>query len=159
MTLPTTITTQELCQATGYSAPAIVDFEKTGIVAREAKDTWPIDTVTKIVTHLREKVRRGPKSDAENRLIAAKAQALELRARRELSELAPVAEWLDGMKMITGKIVAALVGLPPRFTRDLAERARLENMINELRTDVANWIETEAANLEEAAKKSTKRRA
>ena len=56
-------------------------------------------------------------------------------------------------------VVAALVGLPARYTRDLGERLRLENMISQLRTDVADWIEAEAASLEEAAKKSARRRA
>jgi hypothetical protein len=84
---------------------------------------------------------------------------MELRTAREAGELAPTQEWLDGMKLVTGKIVAALVGLPARYTRDLGERSRLEGMISQLRTDVADWIEAEAASLEEAAKKAARRRA
>ncbi len=125
---------------------------------RTAKDTWPLDTVTKIVTHLRDKVRRGSKSAAENRLVEAKAKALEQRTAREAGLLAPVTEWRDAMSLVVGRIVAGLVQLPPRFTRDIGERRRLETEINQLRTDAADWMESEAAGLEEAARKAARRR-
>jgi hypothetical protein len=83
---------------------------------------------------------------------------MELRTRREAGELAPISEWYDALMIVTGKMVSAMIALPPRFTGDLGERQRLETMINELRTDVADWSEAEGTRLEEIARKSGRRR-
>jgi hypothetical protein len=40
-----------------------------------------------------------------------------MRTRREFGEMAPLREWYDGMAIVTGKLVSALIGLPARFTR------------------------------------------
>jgi phage terminase Nu1 subunit (DNA packaging protein) len=160
MALPKTITTRELCEVTGYSAPAIVDLQKSGIIEKVAKDTWSIDAVSLIVSHLRDKIKRGVKSSAaEQELVAAKAQALKLRVAREAAELAPVQDFHDGIAAITDKIVAALVALPARFSRDIGERRRLETEINQIRSDVAASLTDEATRLEQAARKAARRQA
>ena len=99
MSLPQTITTQELIALTGYSAPALVDLERAGVVGRQEKDTWLIGTVGKIVAHLRERTRRS-KSAAEERLADAKARALELRVQREAGALVPTAAVENYTKMV-----------------------------------------------------------
>jgi hypothetical protein len=105
------------------------------------------------------RARSAELNEARLQLEKAKAKALKLRTAREAGELAPLSEWRDAITIVTGKMVAALVGLPARFTRDIAERARLEGVIGALRSDVSNWLEAEAARLEQAARKSARRRA
>ena len=73
MPLPTTITTAELCRATGYSKAAITAFEQAGTIRRDAVNEWPFDTILKVITHLRE--RRSVVSDDRSRWEKAKAEA------------------------------------------------------------------------------------
>ena len=51
------------------------------------------------------------------------------------------------MTIVTGKVIAGLVAIPPRFTRDLAERRRLDGLINEMRDDVSKWLIAEVTGL------------
>jgi hypothetical protein len=154
----TECTTAELRAIVDLTPGRLSQLESAGVIKRLDKDRWPlVATVRALLTEAR--ARTVGLSEARVRLEHARAKAMELRTAREAGELAPTQEWFDGMKLVTGKIVAALVGLPARYTRDLGERSRLDGMISQLRTDVADWIEAEAASLEEAAKKSARRRA
>ena len=156
MTLPSTISSRELCELSGYSAPALVDLEKSGVIARSAKDTWPIETVTKIVSHLRER-KRG-RSEAENRLIEARAKQLELRTLREAGDLVPTAAVENYTRMAFGRIVAECAALPPRYTRDLREQNRLEGLLNDMRTRVSDFLDKEGDALWIEAQKAARRR-
>lgn len=106
MTLPTTMTTQELCAATGYSAPALVDLEKSGVIAREAKDTWPFETVRKIISHLRE--RKPQLSEEQKAYHAARADRERLKYAQEVGKLGSTEEMIDALSMFTGWYVATL---------------------------------------------------
>ena len=151
----TECTTAELRAIVDLTPGRLSQLESAGLIKRLDKDRWPL-VARALLTEAR--ARTAGLSEARVRLENARAKAMELRTAREAGELAPLQEWYDGMSMITGKIVAALVGLPARFTRDIGERQRLETEINRIRTDVADWLEAEGARLEEAARKSARRR-
>src|SRR6516225_47391 len=139
-----TITTRELISLTSFSNAYLGKLESEGIIRRDAKDTWLlVSTINSIVTHL----RRPRHSEAADRLATVKANALEQKIAREASELIPAEEVAEYSKFITGSIISRLAALPPRFTRDLVERSRLETMINNIRSEVADLVEREAARL------------
>ena len=140
MSLPQTITTQELIALTGYSAPALVDLERAGVVGRQEKDTWLIGTVGKIVAHLRERTRRS-KSAAEERLADAKARALEMRMQREAGDLVPTAAVENYTRMAFGRIRVEHSSLPARYTRNVEERQRLEKLLDEADTRTADYLD------------------
>jgi hypothetical protein len=156
----TIATTGEILALTGFTAPRLTQLESDGVIARSGRNEWPlIATVAAIVKYLRDENRRGRQSEAANKLASAKAKALELRIERERASLAPVREFIEGWKFVANAIVVELVGLPPRLSpHDRDGRRRAEVLINEMRTRVADVIESETARLEEAAVKSAKRR-
>jgi phage terminase Nu1 subunit (DNA packaging protein) len=157
--LDTPITLADAARLIGRSKQWVNTLERRGYIRKLDRGLYAAaDVVQGYARSIAEDKRSTEKSAAEARLIEAKARSLELRTQREQGALAPLQEWYDGMSMITGKVVAALVGLPARFTRDIGERQRLETEINRIRTDVADWLETEGARLEEAARKSARRR-
>jgi hypothetical protein len=156
--LPKTITTKELCEATGYSAPALVALEKSGVIARKAKDTWPLATLQKFVAHLRERAQR-PKSEAEQRLINSKARINELRLEREAGDLCPTFAVENYGKSVFGKVRSEHVNLAPQFTRDLSERKRLADLVDAMDTRLADYFDAEGDALWQEAIKAGRRRA
>ena len=133
MTLPTTMTTQELCAATGYSAPALVDLEKSGVIAREAKDTWPFETVRKIISHLRE--RKPQLSEEQKAYHAARADRERLKYAQEVGKLGSTEEMIDALSMFTGWYVATLETLPSSIRKARRDR--------ELRAELVQWVTTQ----------------
>lgn len=150
-------TTAEICLLSGYVKSRLGQLEAVGIIRRTAKDCWPLAaTMRALVEHAR--TRSEAYSEAKGRMEIARAKALELKLAREEGRLAPLQEWYDALNIIVGKILTALIGLPNRYTRDLGERRRLEDLINDLRTDVADWCKAEGERLEEVARKSARQR-
>jgi hypothetical protein len=146
MTLPTAITTKELCTATGYSAPALVDLEKAGVIARSAKDTWPISTVTKLIAHLRE--RKPAVSPERLRWEQARAAREELKAQQLARSLCKVSDFDEAWTEVMGYLLAGFVGLPARCTRDLALRKDIERELDRFRQDMSDHFHRRAAELE-----------
>jgi hypothetical protein len=84
--LPATITSEELRRLTNYSKAQLVELEQGGIIERAAKNTWPIETVTKIVARLRERGQR-PVDDDCSRFEASRAAREKLKLMKEAGEV------------------------------------------------------------------------
>lgn len=143
MPLPTTLTSQELCATTGYSAPALVDLEKSGVIARDARDQWPFDTVRKIVTHLRE--RKPQLSEEQRAYHAAKADLAKLKYAQEIHKLSSTEEMIGALEAVTGWYVATMEALPSAI-----KKARRDP---ELRRELQQWVFTQRTALSERSLK------
>jgi hypothetical protein len=141
------ISTAELIALTAFTRPYLYQLESAGVIRRDGRDTWPQAAITAIVTHLRHENRRGRRSEASDKLASVRAAQLEQRIKREANELIPMTEVVEVLKAICGGIVARLTGLPSRFSRDLNERSRLEAMLNGIRVEIADLLESEAERL------------
>jgi phage terminase Nu1 subunit (DNA packaging protein) len=141
------LSTAELIALTNFSRPYLNALENADVIRRDGRDQWPIGTIHAIIQHLRHENRRGRRSEASDRLANIKAEALEVRIKRESAELIPMIEVREVITAICGGIVSRLAGLPARFTRDLNERTRLEIMLNAIRTELADLLDSEAARL------------
>jgi len=129
MMLPSTIDTVTLRKLTGYSKAAITDLENAHVIKREATNAWPIDTVTKIIAYLRDRVRRNAVSDERSRWERARAQREEMRVRREAGDLCRVSDFDAVLEELGHAILARLQTLPARIggnDRALRERAQTE---------------------------------
>lgn len=147
--LPPTITTAELQELTKYSRPAIVELEQQNVIKRVDRDTWPMPaTMAALVVHLRERVRKTAVSDERSRWEAARAQREELRAKKLAGELCLVSDFRDAWVDVVGYMVAGLTAVPARCSRDVAMRHTIEKELDAWRTDVANYFERRAAELE-----------
>jgi phage terminase Nu1 subunit (DNA packaging protein) len=148
MELPSTIDTATLREITGYSKARLVDLENEKVIARSDVNTWPYpETLTKIIAHLRERVRKTAVSDDRSRWEAARAQREELKTQKLSGELCRVSDFNDLWLMLLGAVVTRLNGLPARVTRDLAQRQTIEREIDKLRHEVADEFAKRAAEL------------
>jgi hypothetical protein len=109
-----------------------------------------------LVEHAR--ARSAAYSEAKGRIEIARAKALELKVAREEGKVAPLDEWHAAVTVIMGKLLAAMDGLVRRYTREVAERRKLDGMVTELRNNVADWLDEEGDRLEGEARKSARRR-
>jgi phage terminase Nu1 subunit (DNA packaging protein) len=146
MMLSESITSKELYALTGYSKAAIIKFEQEGLISRTAKDTWPIDTVTKLIAHLRE--RRSVVSPERARFEQARAQREEMKARQLAGELCRVKDFDEAWTEVIGYVLAGFVSLPARMTRDVALRRDIERELDRFRTDMSDHFLRRAAELE-----------
>ena len=153
----TEVSTSEICALAGLSKQRLSQLASAGIIHQNAKDCWPL-AATMRALFADARSRSAAHSEAKGRMEVARAKALELKVAREEGKVAPLQDWRDALVTIIGKVVAALVALPHRYTRDLGERARLESLVDELRTEVSNWLEEEASRLEEAGRRSARQR-
>jgi len=145
-TLPEQINSAELQRLTGYGHAAITKFEQDGIIKRSAKDTWPLDTVTKLIAHLRE--RRPALSEERLRFEKARADRERLKVMKESKEVVPASD-LDALILfVVGKLLPFLGGLPARIAgHDMVLRRKAEAIVFEEQTKMADACKAEADRL------------
>ena len=93
------------------------------------------------IRHLRAK------PTAANKLIDAKVKLAELRALRLRESMFDVEAGLAYMAEVVGSLLSGLAGIPAEFTRDLAERRRLDAIIVRHRNEFCATIEKRIAEL------------
>jgi hypothetical protein len=144
--LPTRITSKELQQLTGYSKAAIIKFEQDGLIARSSKNDWPLETVTKLFAHLRE--RKPVVSEERVRFEKARADRERLKVMRESKEVVPASDLEAMLFFFTGKLLPFLGGLPARIAgQDLELRRRAEAIVLEGQQQMADACTAEADRL------------
>ena len=75
---------------------------------------------------------------ADNEVRRAKASLLNMSLAEKQRELVPRDETEEFVGLLIGEIVSRLQGLPARYTRDVSERRRLEDLISNVRGEVAD---------------------
>ncbi len=125
--LPATITTAELRRLTGFSAPALVDLERRGVIRRAAKNSWPIETLPLLVRHLRD--RHAHRNIADEQWRAARAAGQELRNQERLGQLTPSVFLLNILDELVGQLRAEFSSLPAMYSRDVMERRKLDDLL------------------------------
>jgi hypothetical protein len=153
----TTATTNEICKLAAITKQYLGRLEGVGIVRRSGRDQWPL-VVTLNVLFQQARARSEAQSEAKIRIETARAKALELKVAREEGKLAPLDEWYAASDIVTAKILEGLDAMAPRLSRDVAERKRVDSLIRELRSNVADWLVAEGTRLEAEARKSARRR-
>lgn len=99
------------------------------------------------VSWLREQDRRSSKSAAESRVRDARAEEIMLRVRLRAGDLMQRSEHVDILDEVVGMFRAELSGLPARLTRDLQERGRIEQAVNDILDRISAAAADTARNL------------
>jgi phage terminase Nu1 subunit (DNA packaging protein) len=146
MMLPKSVTSKELYELTGYSKAAIIKFEQDGLIARSNKNDWPLETLTKLFTHLRE--RKPLVSEERVRFEKARADRERLRVMRESKEVVPASDLEAMLYFFTGKLLPFLGGLPARIAgQDMEVRRRAEAIVRDGQQQMADACKAEADRL------------
>ncbi|ACA18504.1 hypothetical protein M446_4147 [Methylobacterium sp. 4-46] len=101
-------------------------------------------TVQGYIKFLRDEDRRSSKTAAESGLKQARQREVELRIAKDEGELIPLLDVMGVMDEFTGAVVTALKNMPSRFSRDIAQRERLQPHVDEVLTLVADKMQAAA---------------
>jgi len=75
---------------------------------------------------------------ADNDVRRAKASLLNMSLAEKQRELVPRDEAEEFVQLLIGEVVSRLQGLPARYTRDVNERKRLDQLVGAIRSEVAD---------------------
>jgi hypothetical protein len=150
--LPKEISSEELRRLTGYGKSTITELEQAGTISRSAKDTWPIETVTKVIAHLRE--RKPALSEEQRAYHAEKTKMMRLRYAQEINKLGSTEEMITALEMLTGWFIATMEALPSAIRQartDKGLRAELQQWVFNQRNALAKKSNATAAGIKEGA--------
>ena len=132
---PSVVNTQEAEKLLKLTRVRISQLVKDGYIEKLGRDKYHIiSLVHGYIDFLKDEDRRGQKGQAQTRVADARAKQIDLKNAKEERKLMDVNEAVALFEEITGTFVAALNGLPAQLTRDIAERERIEKVIDRQRT-------------------------
>jgi phage terminase Nu1 subunit (DNA packaging protein) len=159
MTIDEPITLGEAARLIGRSENRVGQLERAGYIKKIKHGKYDAaDVCQGFARSVQDDKRTTEKSLADAALAQARADATHLRIERERGVLVPTHAAVEYLKLVSGIIVRELVGLPTAFTRDLAQRKRLESMLDAVRHRVADEIESGGDELLEVAMRAGKRK-
>jgi hypothetical protein len=132
-----TVSASALALHLDCSRTYIGKLEAEGVIQRQG-DGFPLDqSRVAYLRYLRRERRQSPKTAADVAHVAAKAEMLQIQIaekRRVLVKREQVNELLDD---IAGVTLTALSGLAARCSPDLAVRRKIDQVVREVRTEIA----------------------
>jgi phage terminase Nu1 subunit (DNA packaging protein) len=135
------------------SRPRVGQLVKEGVLQRRRGGKFELDDCRRRYIRWLRTERRGlARSAAAQRLATARARDLELRSAQREGRLMEVEEHEAVLSEIIATIIMHLDGMPARFTEDLAQRARLDGLIGEVRNEVAAALSKAGAEYERRTK-------
>jgi hypothetical protein len=151
---PGVVSTAVACQLLMLTAPRLDQLEKLGWIKRLAPNRWRVvDLVQGYIKFLKDEERRTSKTATLGRMQEAKAQQIEMRIAREAAKLIPI-EFMDDYIMETaGPLKSDLDGVPAMFTRDLAQRDRLGDILDGVLNRMSDRFAAKGAELLARAKR------
>jgi hypothetical protein len=143
----TLASTAQICELAHFSRRRLNALQAEGVVQPVGRGEWPlVATLNALFEHLR--TQRDAVSDTRREWEKVKVERERLRIERERHEVVNRSEFDDAWKMLWGVVVARLVGVPPRCTRDVMMRATIERELNAARHEISDEFEKQAAALE-----------
>jgi phage terminase Nu1 subunit (DNA packaging protein) len=146
----TTATTAELAQIWGVTKQFIGQLVDQGWFKPLEGHRGVFNTADAhngFIRYLRDEGRRTTKSAAESRVRDARAQEIEMRVALRSGDLMKRAEHEETLDEVLGFFRSELSGLPARLTRDLRERGRIEQAVNDILESIAALAAKSAGNL------------
>lgn len=139
------ITTAQAAKLLMVSEAWIGKLNKMEYVPKAARGKWNLVAVVQgYIRFLKDEDRRSSKSASHSRMTDIKAERLEMQMKAERRELVPFEDTRLVLDTAAGLMQSSLMSIPAKFTRDIAERRRLEGMIAQALNDIADGMEKKA---------------
>lgn len=139
------ITTAQAAKLLMVSEAWIGKLHKMEYVPKAARGKWNLVAVVQgYIRFLKDEDRRSSKSASHSRMTDIKAERLEMQMKAERRELVPFEDTRLVLDTAAGLMQSSLMSIPAKFTRDIAERRRLEGMIAQALNDIADGMEKKA---------------
>lgn len=144
-----TISTETACKLIMVSKVWLGKLVKDGYIEKVAHGKYDLVSVVQgHIRYLKDEERRTSKTSASTRMQDARTKQLERRMAVEAKELVN----RDDARFVADFVAATtknvMMQIPPRFTRNIAERDRLEAMIAEGLNEIADAVDEKATALE-----------
>lgn len=149
---PGVITTSQAAKLLMVSEVWIGKLHKMEYVPKAGRGKWNLVAVVQgYIRFLKDEDRRSSKSASHSRITDIKAERLEMQMKAERRELVPFDDTRLVLDTAAGLMQSTLMAIPAKFTRDIAERRRLEALIVEALGGIADGIEKKADALKKGA--------
>jgi hypothetical protein len=127
----------------GVTPSRLRQLAAAGSIPRADRGRYRLgDVVRGYVNSLKaETVRAASQAASRDRLLAAKAAAIEQRVQRDAGRLVDLNETMDVVGELFAMTRAEIGAVPTTYTRDVPERKRLENLIDAAFNRCADKIE------------------
>jgi hypothetical protein len=134
-----TVSASTLAMHLDCSRTYLHKLEADGVIQRQG-DGFPLDASrVAYLRFLRRERKQSPRSQADAEFTAAKTRLILMRVQERERTLIPMSEVTETIDAIMGILLTALSGLPARIAGyDLAARRKIEKIIFEVRTELAN---------------------
>lgn len=145
-----TITTAQAAKLLGVSEAWIGKLHKMEYVPKAGRGKWNLVAVVQgYIRFLKDEDRRSSKSASASRMQDVKTARLEMQMKVESRELVPFEDAKLVLDTAAGLIRSSVMAVPAKYTRDLKERRRLEDLLAAALGQIATGIDRKAAALEE----------
>lgn len=137
--LDASLTTEQAASLIGVTDRYIRQLMQDGRFKRDANGVLTVFAVVRGYIEAKDQeIEQARLKAADNEVRRAKAKEINLRIAEKERELVPRDEVEALVQLVVGEIVSRLQGLPARFTRDINERRRLEQLVYDIRGEVAD---------------------
>lgn len=142
------VTTEQAAKLLMISRVYLNKLHKMEYIPKRSPGRWNlVEVVQGHIRYLKDDNRRATKSAAHSRMTDVKTERLEMQVRAERRELVPVDDHRLVLDTAASLVQSRLMAVPSKFTRNVAERRRLEQMIAAAINEVADGMEKKATAL------------
>ena len=143
-----TITTQQAAKLLMCTEAWIGKLHKMEYFPKVGRGKWNLVAVVQgNIRFMKDEDRRSSKSASAARGRDVKTEMLEMQMQEKRRELVPLDDTRLVLDTAASLVQSQMMAVPAKFTREIAERRRLEKLIAEALGTVADGIEKKAAAL------------
>lgn len=126
-----TITLAQAATLLNRSTSWVQKLVSEGYIARAGTNQYSVVAIVRgTVSYYEDLLEKSNKAAAASRATDARTREIELRIAERKRDLIPQEDARAVVSEVAAMVKAEFVGLPARFTRDMAERRRLEQEID-----------------------------
>lgn len=147
------ISAEQAAQLVELSTERLRQLVKEGFIPPPPKRGFYtlVGVVRGCLNFYRDTERRATKVAAESKVRDARAREIELRIAEREGRVIDLEDTQDVFMHMTGLLRSTLSGIPAAYTRDLAERRRLEALITHAIDQFCGGLEAQIAALQGGA--------
>jgi len=143
-----TITTQQAAKLLMVSEAWIGKLNKMEYIPKAGRSRWHLVAVVQgYIRFLKDEDRRSSKSASSSRMQDVKTERLEMQMRSERRELVEREDVNLVLDTAASLMQSSLMAVPAKYTRNMAERRKLEKLIADALGVIATGMEKKAAAL------------
>lgn len=144
-----TISTEAACRLLGISDVWLRKIADQGYYTKVKTGRWNlVEVVQGYIRYLKDEERSATKTAAASRMQNLRADRMEREMQIQAHELVRRDDARHVMDFAAATLQAAMMQVPPRFTRNLEERERLESLLIEGISTAVDKIDDKLTKLE-----------